>query len=29
MRINDMDLQDLTPEELAKMIAMGNLKLVS
>ncbi|XP_026194612.1 uncharacterized protein LOC113147655 [Anabas testudineus] len=28
MRINDMDLQDLTPEELAKMIAMGNLKLM-
>lgn len=29
MQINDMDLQDLKPESLAQMLAVGNPKLVS
>lgn len=29
MQINDIDLQDLTPEELTKMLAKGSPKLVS
>lgn len=29
MQINGIDVQDLTPEELAQMLADGNPKLVS
>lgn len=29
MQINDIDLQDLTPEELTQMLAEGTPKLVS
>lgn len=29
MQINDIDLQDLTPEELTQMLAEGSPKLVS
>lgn len=29
MQLNDIDLQDLTPEELAQMLAEGSPKLVS
>lgn len=29
MKVNDRDLQDLPPEELAQILAVGNPKLVS